>query len=107
MISKERQSEPSLISLGEVKLLHNLESRVPECEDRIINLEESIKSFDKIRKDLQMQINDQKSIFTNFQTQLNSQNDIKEEQKRFKEKIHNLTLQIRKLDSQQSEVNQD
>ena len=52
LTSKERQSEPSLISLGEVKLLHNLESRMPDCEDRIINLEESIKSFDKIWKDL-------------------------------------------------------
>ena len=58
MTSWEKQSEPSIITFGEVKLLHNLESRIPECEDKIINIEESIKSFEKIWKDLQMQIND-------------------------------------------------
>lgn len=42
-------SKPSQISLSEIQLLHNLEDRVPEVEEKIKDILLAIKSFEKIQ----------------------------------------------------------
>ena len=73
---------------------------MPEAEEKLKEMHLAIKSFERIQKDFLYQINDVKqTIAKEFEKLKESESNSKYDLKPVKEKLNNLQIQVKKLES--------